>query len=58
MNFINFWDSKRVNLPFEIDGIVIKVNELSIQNEIGNISTSRWQLHINIKCSSINYFRR
>ena len=36
---------KRENLPFEIDGIVIKANEISLQNEIGNTSKSpRWAI--------------
>ena len=45
MNFIKFWDKKRDNLPFEIDGIVIKVNQISLQNEIGNTTKSpRWAI--------------
>lgn len=41
-----FYDSllqKRSKLPFEIDGIVIKVNSLSLQNELGLVARSpRW----------------
>lgn len=34
---------KRPNLPFEIDGTVIKVNELSLQNQLGFLSREpRW----------------
>jgi len=33
--FINHWDTERKNLPFATDGIVIKVNELSYQTELG-----------------------
>ena len=40
MNFINYWEEKRNKLPFEIDGIVVKINETDIQKEIGNTSKS------------------
>ena len=33
--FINYWDTERKNLPFATDGIVIKVNELPYQTELG-----------------------
>lgn len=33
--FIAYWDTERKNLPFATDGIVIKVNELSYQEELG-----------------------
>ena len=55
MDFINFWDSNRENLPFEIDGIVIKVNELAIQNEIGNTSKSpRWAIAYKYKAIQVS----
>ena len=45
MNFINYWEQRKEDLPFEIDGIVLKVNEIDIQNEIGNTSKSpRWAI--------------
>ena len=45
MDFINYWEKQRHSLPFEIDGIVIKVNELSLQNSIGNTAKSpRWAI--------------
>ena len=45
MNFINYWEERKEDLPFEIDGIVIKVNEIDIQKEIGNTSKSpRWAI--------------
>ena len=54
MNFIKFWDKKRDNLPFEIDGIVIKVNEISLQNEIGNTSKSpRWAIAYKYKAIQV-----
>ena len=33
--FINYWDTERKTLPFATDGIVIKVNELPYQEELG-----------------------
>jgi len=33
--FINYWDTERKTLPFATDGIVIKVNELQYQSELG-----------------------
>ena len=55
MDFINFWDKKRENLPFEIDGIVIKVNEISLQNEIGNTSKSpRWAIAYKYKAVQVS----
>lgn len=33
--FIRYWDTERKNLPFATDGIVIKVNELPYQEELG-----------------------
>ena len=34
-DFISHWDTERKNLPFATDGIVIKVNELPYQAELG-----------------------
>ena len=39
-DFINFWDEKRKNLNFDIDGIVIKVNSLKQQQLLGYTSKS------------------
>jgi DNA ligase (NAD+) len=41
--FIDSWESKREKLPYEIDGIVIKVNEIGQQQELGFTSKApRW----------------
>ncbi len=35
LEYINYWTNKRDTLPYEIDGIVIKVNDLSDQKRLG-----------------------
>ena len=45
INFIEFWDTKRKDLPFEVDGIVIKVNRYDRQQRLGFTSKSpRWAI--------------
>ena len=41
--FIDSWEGKREKLPYEIDGIVVKVNEIAMQQELGFTSKApRW----------------
>lgn len=43
--FIDYWQSEKGKLPFDIDGIVIKVNETDIQEELGFTAKSpRWAI--------------
>src|SRR3984957_38280 len=43
--YITKWDTKRERLGFDIDGIVIKVNEVGLQNELGHTSKApRWAI--------------
>jgi DNA ligase (NAD+) len=43
--YITTWESKREKLAYEIDGIVIKVDEIGLQNELGFTSKApRWAL--------------
>lgn len=45
MDFIAYWEDRRTDLPFEIDGIVIKVNDINTQEEIGYTAKSpRWAI--------------
>ncbi|MBP6510804.1 MAG: NAD-dependent DNA ligase LigA, partial [Candidatus Kapabacteria bacterium] len=45
MKFINEWDERRFELPFQIDGIVIKVDSLRHQDELGAVARSpRWAI--------------
>ena len=44
-DFINYWDSERKNLPVATDGIVIKVNALNQQKNLGFTAKSpRWAI--------------
>lgn len=49
-DFIAYWDKHRHSLPYETDGIVIKVNELQYQAELGYTAKSpRWALAYKFK---------
>ena len=44
-SFINYWDNHRDSLDFDIDGIVIKVNRLDLQKQLGYTAKSpRWAI--------------
>ena len=48
--FIGYWDTERKNLPFATDGIVIKVNELPYQEELGYTAKfPRWAVAYKFK---------
>ncbi len=48
--FIGYWDNERKNLPYATDGIVIKVNELPYQEELGYTAKfPRWAVAYKFK---------
>ncbi len=53
--FIQDWDQGRKNLPYEIDGIVIKVNQFRLQQELGFTAKSpRWAIAYKYKAEEAN----
>ena len=43
VTYYDEWVAKREDIPYEVDGIVVKVNDLSQQNELGSTAKSpRW----------------
>ncbi len=55
LKFINTWDKKRHNLTYEIDGIVIKVNNIDLQEEMGFTAKSpRWATSYKFKAEQVS----
>lgn len=45
LDFVEVWQDKRNSLPYEIDGLVIKVNELAVQRQFGATARNpRWAI--------------
>jgi DNA ligase (NAD+) len=45
LEFIDHWETERKKLPFDIDGVVVKVNSLQLQDELGFTAKSpRWAI--------------
>ncbi|MFA7228748.1 MAG: NAD-dependent DNA ligase LigA [Melioribacteraceae bacterium] len=50
LKFCDEWEEKRDRLPYEIDGVVVKVNSLKQQKILGNIAKSpRWAVAYKFK---------
>ena len=53
-DFVKEWDSKRHALPYETDGVVIKVNNLQQQEELGYTAKSpRWAIAYKYKAAQV-----
>ena len=55
IDYVNYWDTARYDLPFEIDGIVIKVNNTDLQEELGFTSKfPRWAISYKFKAEQVS----
>ncbi len=55
MDFVEHWDVKRHDLPYETDGVVVKVNNLQQQDELGFTSKSpRWAMAYKFKAEQVS----
>ncbi len=55
MEFINHWNSHRHELPYETDGVVIKVNNLLQQEELGYTAKApRWAMAYKFKAEQVS----
>ena len=53
--YIDYWDTHRHNLPYETDGVVIKVNNLHQQDELGYTAKSpRWAMAYKFKAEQVS----
>lgn len=53
--FVNKWDKERTNLPVPIDGIVIKVNDIGMQQLLGYTAKSpRWAIAYKFKAEQVS----
>lgn len=54
-DFIDYWDHERWNLPFGIDGVVIKVNQTSLWDRLGTTAKSpRWAIAYKFKAERVS----
>ncbi len=54
LHFINYWDEHRHDLPYETDGVVIKVNNLQYQDNLGfTAKAPRWAIAYKFKAEQV-----
>ncbi len=55
LDYIAYWDVHRHDLPYETDGVVIKVNSLQYQDELGYTAKSpRWAMAYKFKSEQVS----
>ena len=55
LEFVNYWDLHRHDLPYETDGIVVKVNSLFQQAELGfTAKAPRWAMAYKFKAEQVS----
>lgn len=55
LEFVNHWDIHRHKLPYETDGVVVKVNNLQQQEELGYTAKSpRWAMAYKFKAERVS----
>ena len=55
MEFVSYWDIHRHELPFETDGVVVKVNNLQQQEELGYTAKApRWAMAYKFKAEQVS----
>jgi len=55
LEFINYWDTARHDLPYETDGVVVKVNDLQQQEELGfTAKAPRWAMAYKFKAEQVS----
>ncbi len=54
IEYIKYWDTERYNLPYDIDGIVIKVDAAELQKQLGFTAKSpRWAISYKFKAERV-----
>ncbi|MEO0570865.1 MAG: NAD-dependent DNA ligase LigA [Bacteroidota bacterium] len=55
LKFVEYWDVHRHDLPYETDGVVVKVNGLRYQDELGHTAKApRWAMAYKFKAEQVS----